>query len=202
MSSARGNPKGSAGRRLKASHLDVKRSLVVSSPAGSGKTQKLAERYVALLESGVAPERILAITFTEKAAAEMKERVLSILRERLPDLHKKIQPRLSRFRISTVHAFARSVLERFAFELDLAPDFSVLDAIEAELMREEVIREGLVELGSLDNEAALWVRHLTLTEGWSRLQRKIRLLLRHIPQSYLSLDASPDDLSFFLRKFE
>lgn len=194
MSSARGNPKGSAGRRLKASHLDVKRSLVVSSPAGSGKTQKLAERYVALLESGVAPERILAITFTEKAAAEMKERVLSILRERLPDLHKKIQPRLSRFRISTVHAFARSVLERFAFELNLAPDFSVLDAIEAELMREEVIREGLVELGSLDNEAALWVRHLTLTEGWSRLQRKIRLLLRHIPQSYLSLDATPDDL--------
>jgi ATP-dependent helicase/nuclease subunit A len=167
---------------------------VVSSPAGSGKTQKLAERYVALLESGVAPERILAITFTEKAAAEMKERVLGILRERLPDLHKKIQPRLSRFRISTVHAFARSVLERFAFELDLAPDFSVLDAIEAELMREEVIREGLVELGSLDNEAALWVRHLTLTEGWSRLQRKIRLLLRHIPQSYLSLDAAPDDL--------
>jgi len=194
MSSARGNPKGSARRRLKASHLDVKRSLVVSSPAGSGKTQKLAERYVALLESGVAPERILAITFTEKAAAEMKERVLSILRERLPDLHKKIQPRLSRFRISTVHAFARSVLERFAFELDLAPDFSVLDAIEAELMREEVIREGLVELGSLDNEAAFWVRHLTLTEGWSGLQRKIRLLLRHIPQSYLSLDAAPDDL--------
>lgn len=194
MSSAESNPRRSGRRRPEASHLDVTRSLVVSSPAGSGKTQKLAERYVALLESGVAPERILAITFTEKAAAEMKERVLSILRSRLPDLHKKIQPKLSRFRILTVHAFARSVLERFAFELDLAPDLSVLDAIEAELMREEVIREGLVQLGSLDNEAALWVRHLTLTQGWSRLQRKIRLLFRHIPQSYLALDRAPSDI--------
>lgn len=182
-------------RRPRPTHLNVKRSLVVSSPAGSGKTQKLAERYVALLKSGVSPERILAITFTEKAAAEMKERVLEILRERLPALHRKIQPKLSRFRISTVHAFARSVLERFAFELDLAPNLQVLDAIEAELMREEVIREGLIQLGSLDNEASLWVRHLTLTLGWSKLQRNVRSLFQHIPQSYLALDGGACDLS-------
>lgn len=175
-------------------HLDVKRSLVVSSPAGSGKTQKLAERYVALLESGVPVERILAITFTEKAAAEMKARVLKILRVRLPELHARIKPELSRFRISTVHAFARAVLERFAFELDLPPNLEIIDAIEAELMREEVIREGLIELGSLDSEASQWVRHLTLTQRWSNVQRNIHILFRHIPQSYLALDAVPADL--------
>jgi len=176
-------------RRPKPTHLDVTQSLVVASPAGSGKTQKLAERYVALLESGVPPERILAITFTDKAAAEMKDRVLDILRERLPELHERIQPKLSRFRILTVHAFARSVLERFAFELGLAPNLQMLDAVEAGLMREEVIREGLVALGGEDNEAARWVRHLTLTQGWSMVQRRIRALFQHIPQSYLAFEA-------------
>ncbi|MBN2380405.1 UvrD-helicase domain-containing protein [candidate division WOR-3 bacterium] len=179
----------------KKTHLDVTKSLIFSSPAGSGKTQKLAERYVALLEAGVLPQRILAITFTEKAAAEMKERVLKLLREHSPELHDQIQSNLSRFRISTVHAFAMSVLERFAFDLDLAPDLDILDAIEADLLREEVIRDGLVELGMLDNEVSLWVRHLTLTEGWTSLQIKIRSLFKHIPQSYMALNAAPQELT-------
>lgn len=185
----------SSAKHPKPTHLDVRRSLMVSSPAGSGKTQQLAERYVALLEDGVAPERILAITFTEKAAAEMKDRVLKILREKLPSLHEKIKPKLTRFRISTVHAFARSVLERFSFELDLPPGLEVIDAIESELMREEVIREGLVELGSSDDEAALWVRHLTLTLGWTSLLKNIRALFQHIPQSYLAFDSYRFDVS-------
>lgn len=182
-------------KQPKATHLDVGRSLVVASPAGSGKTQKLAERYVVLLESGVLPERILAITFTEKAAAEMKERVLRIIRERLPELHRRIQPKLSRFRIMTVHAFARSVLERFAFELDLAPNLEMIDAIQAELMREEVVREGLVKLGSVDSEAAMWVRHLTLTERWSRLMQNTRSLFQHTPQSYMAPAEVPSGLT-------
>ena len=44
---------------------------VVFAPAGSGKTERLSRRYIELLEAGVRPERILTLTFTEKAAAEM-----------------------------------------------------------------------------------------------------------------------------------
>ncbi len=198
MNTARGNPGHAAesGKRLpRQTHLDVSKSLVFSSPAGSGKTRKLVQRYIALLESGVPPERILAITYTEKAAAEMKERVVNRIRTRHPGLHSAIQSKLSRFRIFTVHAFARSVLERFAFELDLPPNLVMIDAIRAGLMREEVIREGLVALGSKDNQAALWVRHLTLTEGWTGLRRKIHILFVNIPQSYLALDTTPPNLS-------
>ncbi len=176
------------------SHKDVGKSLIVASPAGSGKTQKLAERYVELLKHGVPPERILAITFTEKAAAEMKERVFSIIKTNYPILHEKIQTKLSQFRISTVHSFARLVLDRFAFELKLPPNLSVLDGIEAELMREEVIREGLVALGGENTEVSLWVRHLTLTEGWSKLQRNIRALFHHTPQSYMASAGIPETL--------
>ena len=83
--------------------LDVSRSFLVQAPAGSGKTELLVQRYLALLARVDEPEHIIALTFTRKAAGEMRERVARALRDagnadapEPPEAHEKITRRLAR----------------------------------------------------------------------------------------------------------
>jgi ATP-dependent helicase/nuclease subunit A len=124
-------------------YLNFKRSFIISSPAGSGKTEKLAMRYITLLEAGAEPERILAITFTEKAASEMKERILKILSAKYPGLYAAIRPRIPLMRISTIHSFCLKLLKRFSFELGMDPDLSIMDETAAVNLWRESVREAI-----------------------------------------------------------
>ncbi len=91
--------------------------LIVVAGAGSGKTRVITTRIAHLIkEKGIAPERILAITFTNKAAGEMKERVRKIL-----------GPNASSPWISTFHSFCLRILRRHISALGYPGDFAIYD---------------------------------------------------------------------------
>lgn len=123
--------------------LDVTKSVIISSPAGSGKTEKLARRYIALLKSGCEAERILSITFTEKAAAEMKARILDILSREDPDMLMRVRAKIPLMRISTIHAFCLRLLKRFSVQLGLDPSLRVADELATESLWSEAMCEAL-----------------------------------------------------------
>jgi ATP-dependent exoDNAse (exonuclease V) beta subunit len=117
-------------------------NLFVEAGAGTGKTHELVGRIVNLVAAGADVRRIAAITFTEAAAAELRERV----RERLAataadiDLDSTRAERcatalaaLDDAAIGTLHAFAQRILSEFPVEAGLPPGFDVLDEIESEI---------------------------------------------------------------------
>jgi ATP-dependent helicase/nuclease subunit A len=106
------------------------RSLMVRAGAGTGKTTVLVERFVrAVVEDGAPVEGILAITFTEKAAAEMKARV----RRRFLELGRRDEARAAEGAwISTIHGFCSRVLRAHALSAGIDPAFRVIDELEAE----------------------------------------------------------------------
>ena len=100
---------------------------MLEASAGTGKTRVLVERYVNLLRAGVEPDHILAITFTRKAAAEMRQRIVDRLKEasRLSEFDaarwRDLKERLGDIAVSTIDAFCLSLLREFPLEADVDP---------------------------------------------------------------------------------
>ncbi len=110
---------------------------VVAGP-GSGKTTVLVEHFRRLVEAGASPQRILAITFTEKAAANMRAK----LAEACPE----IRAQLERAWVSTVHGFCSRLLKENAVFAAVDPEFAVADANESWRLQQECLAAAIDEL--------------------------------------------------------
>ena len=159
-------------RDLQRAVADPAVSAWVAANAGSGKTHVLAQRVINLLLEGVAPEKILCITFTRAAAANMAKRVFDTLAEwtTLDDAaldaaissRSEIEPDASRralarrlfaraletpggLKVQTIHAFCTQLLHRFPFEANVAARFDVLDETEQTQLLERLTLDLLLE---------------------------------------------------------
>ena len=129
--------------------VDPRFNVALEASAGTGKTRVLVDRYINLLRAGVDAANILAMTFTRKAATEMRDRILHTLRtaaergEITAVRWREIQERSGDIAISTIDAFCLSLLREFPLEADLDPGFSVADDTEAPRLVDEALDRAL-----------------------------------------------------------
>jgi ATP-dependent helicase/nuclease subunit A len=148
-------------QKIAAHTLD--RHLSVTAGPGAGKTFVLVERFLEILRSKkVSVENIVAITFTNRAANEMRQRVRDridgLLRE-LPDKERQTWLRHKRTLegavITTIHGLCSRLLHEFPVEANIDPQFVLLDEHQAAMMLESVVEETLAEAIHKDEEIIL-----------------------------------------------
>jgi ATP-dependent helicase/nuclease subunit A len=152
------------------------RNLIVTAGAGSGKTRVLVERYLALLDGN--PDwtisDLVAITFTEKAAREMRDRVRSTVQARLSSgkdaaRWRQHEAKLDSARIGTIHALCADILRANPAQVPVDPAFEVLDESEASLLKQDAVEQALIKLVDEDAPAAV----LLLTYGVNTVRRTL-----------------------------
>ena len=133
--------------------IDVRnKDILVSAAAGSGKTAVLVERILSLVcgdkeeDTPVDVDRLLVVTFTNAAAAEMRERIGAALAKRLEaepeSVHlQKQQTLIHNAQITTIHSFCQYVIRNYFHQLDLDPSFRIGDEGELKLLKGEVLEE-------------------------------------------------------------
>lgn len=173
-------------------------TLLVSAAAGSGKTAVLVERVLTRLtdpENPVDIDRLLLVTFTNAAAAEMRERIGAALAQAVARDPQDTRLRrqlflVHRAKITTVHALCLSLAREQAAALGIAPDFRLMDAQEGKILRAKVLEE-VLDAAYERGEAGFFALCDLLTAG-----RDDKKLGDVILSTYEKIQAHPDPRVF------
>jgi ATP-dependent exoDNAse (exonuclease V) beta subunit len=168
------SPTGLNGEQVEAVEADG--SVFVSAGAGTGKTSVLVERYVrAVCERGVDVESILVITYTRKAAGELRTRIRAALRDRgRPDLARELDGAW----ISTIHGFCSRLLRAHPFAAGLDPRFRELEDAGAAVLRGEAFDQALREFCASGDPERMRLLATYRAEGLRRMLTGVYETLR------------------------
>ncbi|WP_337874651.1 helicase-exonuclease AddAB subunit AddA [Exiguobacterium sp.] len=176
--------------------------VLVSAAAGSGKTAVLVERLSSRLldeADALTADRMLVVTFTNAAAAEMKRRIAKALEEALRDdptneYVRKQRQMLNRALITTIHSFCLEVIRENYYLLDLDPAFKIAEERDLVLLQDDVLEEVLEEeYGKQDTDFFALVDAYTSDRGDSEIEDLI-LGLYHYARTLPDPDAYLDKL--------
>jgi ATP-dependent helicase/nuclease subunit A len=172
-------------------------NVLVRAGAGSGKTEVLAQRLVALLAGDIAgreplaPERIAAITFTEKATADMRRRIAEVLDDRIAredDAGRRtalIRARrtLGLARISTIHAFCARMLREYPIEAGVDTAFDVLDEYQSMTFLEGQCRDSIADAVRNQRPGAMRLAGARGLYGFTHQMGAIEVVLKMIAEA-------------------
>jgi ATP-dependent exoDNAse (exonuclease V) beta subunit len=188
---------------------DISESYIIEAAAGTGKTTVLVTRIINLIKAGEARlEEIVAITFTEKAAAELKVKLRQELERALTNEansgeYQRISEAISdleRMQVTTIHSFCGSLLRERPVEAGLDPNFEVADDLTSSLVQTEVW-EGWLEKQMDANDPAL--RRAVLIGITTEQIRKVSqfVLGNHDVLQYLPSPPSPEEVEKAIGQF-
>lgn len=131
--------------------------VVVTAGAGSGKTSTLVARYASLLADGIDLRRVMAVTFTEKAAREMRSRVRKTMVDLMAKAHDEeerkfwmeLNAKMDSARISTIHSLCAEILRSHPAEAIVDPRFEVYDESLTAALRAQIVEDTLAKLVGL-----------------------------------------------------
>jgi ATP-dependent helicase/nuclease subunit A len=174
------------------------RDVVVTAGAGTGKTRTLVARYLSLLAEGLHLRSIVAITFTKKAAREMRNRVREEVRKYLERADLSLEKRdrwqalyaaLDAARIGTIHSLCAEILRAHPAEARVDPRFDVLDEGQVNILRSRAVDEALA--WATDDEEAVRLFDLL---GERDLRSTLDALIQQRLDAQEVFDDWPDDL--------
>src|SRR5438874_9326545 len=156
--------------------VDARGLVFVSAGAGTGKTKVLVERFArAVCDEGVDVESILVITYTEKAAGELRSRIRAELAARgRPELARALDGAW----ISTIHGFCHRLLRSHPFAAGVDPRFRVVDDSQGRVLRGEAFEAALTEFCAQDDPARLRLLAVYGADGLRRMLTGVYETLR------------------------
>src|SRR6266536_1849925 len=175
-----------------AAAYEIKKHVSVTAGPGSGKTTVLVERYLHILrEKSLNIDQVVAITFTNRAANEMRERLRQRLNQILKTAMGKDRRRWLGYKrtldgavITTIHGFCSRLLREFPVEARIDPQFLLLDEHRAAMLLDAVVEETLSEFISL---GYVEISRLTLCVGRGKLADALAQLYRDVRGQVLSV---------------
>src|SRR5918992_6280361 len=175
-----------------AAAYQINKHISVTAGPGSGKTTVLVERYLHILrEHSLSIDQIVAITFTNRAANEMRERLRADLNHMLRIASDDERKRWLGYKrtldgavITTIHGFCARLLREFPVEAGIDPQFLLLDEHRTAMLLESVVEEAL---SNFISSGHVEISRLTLGVGRAKLAAALSQLYRDVRGQGLSL---------------